>query len=723
MVLLPMRPSLLHSPSALLLGLAICAIAGPARAAKTGVHVVSGAEALAEGTPEDASVDNDGAVRPAPALQTLARLNGGPVLAVTCAPSSTCYVATASPGKVLAVDAAGKSTTLWESGKPLVTALVLDGKGGLFAASAPKGHVVRVDLKTRKSTVWWTPTAKVVWALAHDGASVVAATADPGALFRIRTPNQAERLAEKTLTDKSYRSLAVMPDGKTLVVGGGRAGVIATLDGSSKVFALHDSTMEEVTSLAVRPDGVVAAAVAANEGKASGDEDLLSFSDAASDEEATDAQDTRESEVLVFFPSGEARRVWRGKKDTAYAVLWDADGGLLVATGPRGRLYRVDLDARRVSVMARATSLRITALAARNKRVVLGLSHTAALAGLGSAPAAKGTFTSAPLDGGRHVRLGRVWARADVPKGCGLTLAVRSGNTVKPDDTWSAWGQAAPWTGGSAGAPAARYAQVRAMLVGSRTCRPALRELHLAYRPLNMAPQIESLEALAPDVRLEAMPDDEPKGRTFTAGKNSFEDYRHKPLESPHPEDPAPRAKQTFEAGWRSFVWKASDEDGDDLRFHVDLVTDDGKMVRTLASAIRQPFVSLEESSLPDGLYRIRLAVDDAVTNPSAEALRTTMLSDAFYLDRTPPEVSGTLTANGGVNLKVTDLAPIIRVACGVDGGRMVPGTAQDGLLDGPDEQVGVVLAPPGRGHHQVACVAEDLQGNVGRLLLPWDVR
>ncbi|MEW5852288.1 MAG: hypothetical protein AB2A00_26090 [Myxococcota bacterium] len=703
-------------PAALLLATPV------AHAAKVEVHSVTGFEKLAEGEPRGTAVASHGAVVLAPTANTVAELSGGPVLAVVHDGKGTTYAALATPGRVVAVDAQGKTRTLLETEEPVVSALALDGKDGLFVATAPEGKVLRVDLKTGKSVTWWKPAEKYLWGMAWDGSALHVVTGDSGALYKVTAQNQAQRVAEKPLTEKALRSVAVLPGGKGVVVGGGRKGILWTVDAKGVPFALYDSSLEEVTSVAVRADGAIAASLVANEAKGGGDDELLAASEAGAEVDDTIPRDTKASEVVVIMPNGEMRRIWRGKKDGAYAVAFDERDGVLIGTGGRGRLYRVELESRRIALVAQVDSSRVTSMARGPGGVVLGLSHASRVALVTNAPAREGTYLSTVMDSEKTVRFGRLDARAEVPAGSKVTLQLRTGNTEEPDETWSAWSASVPSSGGAVTVPRARFAQVKATLTSDGRAAPELRELHLAYAADNAPPQVQTVDVLAPGVRVEAMPSDEPKGRTFTVSSRAFEDFELKPLQSPAPPEPAARAKQTYEAGWRTVAWHATDEDEDEMRYTAELMTDGGQRVLTLGQELRDPFISFDESRLPDGVYRVRIRATDAPGNPAGAGKSSEKVSASFAIDRTAPGITTRLEGKARVLLTVEDQSPVIRLWCSVDGGEALQATPNDGLWDAPREEASLALPSLQKGRHFVACRAEDAMGNVGRTVAPVDV-
>jgi hypothetical protein len=300
-----------------------------------------------------------------------------------------------------------------------------------------------------------------------------------------------------------------------------------------------------------------------------------------------------------------------------------------------------------------------------------------------------------------------------------VEVRARVGNTEKPDDGWTAWSAPVPLSGGTPALPRARFAQLKVTLEGDGRVTPEVREVHLAWVAENSPPQLDAVTLLAPGVRVEPMPSDEQKGRTLTVSARAFADFEPKPLTSPAPPEPASRAKQSYETGWRTVTWHAVDEDEDDLRYTATLLGDRGTAV-PLGQGLKDPFVSFDEARLPDGDYRVRVTASDESVNPPGAARTAERLSLVFSVDRTPPTLAAKVDPKAGVvRLTVEDRSAVIRITCGVDGGEAVPVAPVDGLLDSPREEATAPLPPWRSGRHWVACQAEDAAGNVGRLVLP----
>jgi hypothetical protein len=94
--------------------------------------------------------------------------------------------------------------------------------------------------------------------------------------------------------------------------------------------------------------------------------------------------------------------------------------------------------------------------------------------------AATGAFDSRILDPFEAVRWRRAPWNADLPAGARMSVSVRTGNTAKPDATWSDW---TPETtsGSTLAIPANRYLQYRIQLTAGPASAPVLHWIGFTY--------------------------------------------------------------------------------------------------------------------------------------------------------------------------------------------------------------------------------------------------
>ncbi|MBN2360619.1 MAG: hypothetical protein JXR83_14280 [Deltaproteobacteria bacterium] len=695
-------------------------VAAPLAAATTQYHVISGFTKLAEGDPVSTVLTSDGAVQLGPALDRWAATGTAQVLALVEDGAGGVFVGTGEPGRVLRIGRDGKVATVYEATEPLVTALARDATGALFAATSPDGKIFKIDPTRRRAAVFSEPKAKYVWGLAFDGEALYAVTGVEGAVWRIDRGGKAT--AVKGVREKNLRCIAVGGSGaaRRVAIGGGSKGIVYTIAAGGATRAVFDTTLEEISALAIDGSGhIYAAAVSASEKSGSDDSDGVELvADSGGDRESK-AREVKSSEVYRISPTGDVKLLFKSKKDGAYALAL-VPGALYVATGGRGRLYRVELSDRfSVSLLAKADSTALTGLVAAGPALVVAGSTPGALYRLGAGNRSQGVYLSAPLDAKRAVRPGALRAVTRTPAGTAIEFALRQGNTETVDATWGPFEKIDPGAAPRQ-ALAARYSQVRATLRGTASATPQLRALELAYRGSNRAPQLKKIQILAPGVRVEAMPDDEPKGKTFSVSASAFDDFKFVPGQSVLPTEPRPRVRQTFEQGWQAAAWDGEDDDGDRLSYRVLLTSLDTGAARELARDLDRPFIGFESKRLPDGRYQLTVQVHDGLDNALVDRLDAELQSEPFVIDHTPPQIAGLRAQTDGARLRIqfegTDLSPLRGAWCSAGGEGWAEIDAVDGLVDQPRERFSsaIELAPALGRPLVVRCTVEDLAGNRG---------
>jgi hypothetical protein len=203
---------------------------------------------------------------------------------------------------------------------------------------------------------------------------------------------------------------------------------------------------------------------------------------------------------------------------------------------------------------------------------------------------------------------------------------------------------------------------------------PALRTLSLRFQTANLPPEISKLEA--PDL---ASGD----GGTKQAKLN--------------------------------FRWEASDPNGDDLQYVVEIRKEGWPgWVRLTEQPTTDKTHAIETASLPAGEYRVRLTADDRLSNNAGDALTDDRVSDRFLIDATPPSVN--LKADGTkVTAVLKDASTrIARASYSVDGKPWVSVFAEDGLFDTAEEALSLTFPDLTPGAHVLVVRASDAAGNVG---------
>jgi len=736
----------------LLLGAAAVAallVGVPAEAASAGSWAASTAEDFARGTLDGTALDERGRIRIAPELATLWGPDAGVVWALAPAADGAAFVALSGPGRVLRV-AAGREAEVWYEApdESLVTSLAPDGSGGVLFGVSPGGRVLHARAD-RSVETFAELDGLFVWALDRDeGGTLWAATGIPGRILRVRPDGDVERVFESG--DDPIRSLAALPDGGVLAGTGGR-GRVLRVDARGRAFVLLDADETEVVSVAAGADGEVYALVASgikqpsspngpspDPAETPGSTTVRVVARAPDGEEDDEGSEPERAPPVArpgatfrgqpggalyrIDADGTWRRIWESASEMPFALTRGADGRLLVATGDEGRVHAVDADGRAASLL-RVRSDQASAMSREpDGSILVGGTTDARVERLGPGPGRDGRYLTPAVDAGGPAVWGRLVWRGEVPRGSAIRVHARSGNTDEPDSTWSDWVAVEPGPdgrGGSANVPVARWFQARFELESGDRGSPALHGIEVAYRARNRGPVVQELSVEPPGIAWIVMPT---QSSTMLGPVVADDPVSRRAADSlQRGGRGGVPIRRAWEAGSRTFSWKAEDPDGDRVRYAIDVRADGDEAWYPLARDLDGEFFTWDARGMPDGFYRVRLTVSDAPDNPEGDGAHAERVSDAFHLDSRPPEVgppAPTRTASGwDVAFEAHDRGGVIAaVEVSVDGAPWRGLVPLDGVADSETEAFRLTL--DGTDARALMLRAIDASGNVAARML-----
>ncbi len=302
------------------------------------------------------------------------------------------------------------------------------------------------------------------------------------------------------------------------------------------------------------------------------------------------------------------------------------------------------------------------------------------------------------------------YARAAFEHTCYRMVFHFSGNPEEPDTPWAEW-VAANAEGRAAGLPRGRYLQWRTEISGPGT---RLSAVSVASREQNLPPRVDDVTVAAQAQGLrdgEIGPRSEAVTQTLEGGQKVEYSVN---LSS----NKALRELPSWARGLRTLQWRASDPNGDPLRFQVQ-VRDEasrGEWI-TVGKDLVATLHSWDTRTLPDGRYRVRVLADDAKGNALGESLRAEGMSEAFEVDSTPRAVTRLEAAGVAGGLRVTVEAedarsPLWQLAVSVDDGEWRSLAPPGGTLDDTTVRLTFTLPDLSPGEHLVSVRAVDMAGN-----------
>src|SRR5437667_9100347 len=236
---------------------------------------------------------------------------------------------------------------------------------------------------------------------------------------------------------------------------------------------------------------------------------------------------------------------------------------------------------------------------------------------------------------------GTITWHGTIPSGSQVEVFTRSGNTEVPDDTWSAWSAAYANSDGSPiTSPKARYLQWRVVLSGNGD-GPVVTSVTAAYLQRNLRPQVRSITVYPPGIVFQ---------KPFTTGEPElagFEDQSTPDrklaaaaMASQQGTTGSPTmGRRTYLKGLQTLVWKADDENDDELMFDVQYRREGETEWKTLRKNVADFILVWDTTTVPNGTYFVKIVASDSPSNSLGTALTGELSSAAFEIDNTPPNI------------------------------------------------------------------------------------
>jgi outer membrane protein assembly factor BamB len=590
-----------------------------------------------------------------------------------------------------------------------VFAMALDVAGRLLVGvSGPEGKLVR--LADEPEVVFEDDRVQYIFAIATDqDDNLYLGTGPEGLVFRLDPFCQnAEVIYDAK--DKSILSI-VVHDG-TVYAGSDERGLVYKIDPVTKrASVLYDSEQDEVPAILVDECGVVyavstSAQAAQMQLKASGlslkkkpgrpddsgesqaSPTADSLNTANSDKDKEEKKEKPVPEVPLPPVAKIAGHVYRISSDgfvtdifSEIAVLYSllqTDGTLWLGTGNKGQLFSIDPQTEEKAVAFEdEESSQITSAVEVDGVIYLGLSNPARLVRLDKTLETKGTFESPLIDAGQPARWGKLQIEADVPDGCRIEMACRSGNVKDPNDaTFSDWSEPVVLTEATVlDCPVARFCQYRLDLVSDAeaAATPVVRQVTAAHVIPNLAPNVVSVKA--------------------------------------------ERSRDKKKSYLIEIAFAAKDDNKDQLEYTLEFRRAGRTGWIPLKDELDKPKFEWDGRTVEDGRYEVRVTANDRKSNTPETTLTGSRISDVFVNDNSAPEIKWAhlLVENGSVTAEmlIEDAFSVLgSVRYTVDSNeKWITAMPDDLVYDTLSETFTIRIEDLDSGDHIIAfSVADDLQ-------------
>lgn len=634
--------------------IAAALVPGSAGAVGTRTFDMSSMEDLSSGDLTGVAVDSRGIVRAGLQLGKTAVDGAESAWQSVLLPDGSVLIGTGTEGKIMRVSN-GQVSVAATTGQMAVSAMTLAWNGDVIAGSFPAGKLYRLPKgqgKGEAAKEWGGKLEGVeaIWDLVYDekSKSLYAATGPEGKVFRIDEQGRAQ--VHFDADDPHVTSLAIAPDGKLLVGTSGKA-LLYKVDAPGRANVVYDFEADDVSNIAIGKKGEIWATANKYGGSFSLPKGAGGFSGAGS------ARPSRGGEGLLYrFQNGVAEEMESYKKSHFTSLDIADDGTPYMGTGFEGHVVTVNED-HLERLIADVEERQISTVKMSGKKRFLVTSDPVAVREIKGEGGPDAVWTSKVLDAGLPATWGLLTWR-----GTGtVELQTRSGNTQDPDSSWSAWSNALT-TPGKVTSPRGRYIQMRARF--ARDAKATLSELRMHFVTDNARAIITSVTA---------------EGRVQRSGR----------LQTGLQQSGGSVAKPSSTVSVR---WDVDNPDKDDLRFRVFYRLENQQIWRDAlkpSEVFTRTSLDWETTSLPEGLYRLKVEATDELVNSPDKVTKHALESGLVLVDNTPP-VFKTLAMNGRkLTGEASDgLGPIVRIEialAGTDDWR--PINPSDGIFDEASEK------------------------------------
>jgi hypothetical protein len=632
---------------------------------------------------ESVGVGSDGTVRLARGTGLIEGLNAF-VIWDLIEDGSDLLLATGDDGSLYRVSPSGDVEQEGQVLQPEITALGRDGKGRVLAGAAPDGVLYRLE-DDKLQQVADTPESYIWRILPDDDGGTLVATGNSGKIYRLTGQDELEIFVD--LGTVHVNGLEREGDG--FIATTESPGRVLRIDAKGSVTVLFDADEPEVRSPVVREDGTVF---------------FLANSEAGI------------GSVYRLLSPGSAEVIWTAVDGFVYSMKATPEGTLWVTTGlEQGSGSLLELEPGPTTIwteLIRVDEPQILALllSEQDDRRWMATGGMGRLYRVLGEDAIRGTVVSEVEDAGTRARWGAL-AVEPGPLPRGVTLESRSGDTRKPDDTWSKW-EVVVVDGdrGAVPSPPARFLQWRAVFERSES---RVEAIQVVYLPANLSPQMTSLEISALGSPFQRIAD---RGQPASLSQELPGGVRVEFQTGNRTNgDQAEDGEAAWARRYRTVTWEALDPNQDQLRYDVFLRARGERDWKPIAEDLESSPWIWDSATVPDGWYGIKVTVSDRVDNPPGEERTAFRISQSFLVDNTPPVVVRMAVSGDRVVGVAEDASSAIkRLELAVDGTSWTQLFPEDGIPDMPREAFSIPIAGLLPGEHVLVIRVFDLAGNPG---------
>ncbi|MEN8153375.1 MAG: fibronectin type III domain-containing protein [Acidobacteriota bacterium] len=572
-------------------------------------------------------------------------------LSVETGKNGDIFIGTGHNGSVFRMGKDGKQEEIFKSNELDVYALMYNSNGNLYAGTSPRGKVYRIS-KDKKVKEFFNPDEKYIWDIKEDKeGNIICAVGGSGGIYKIDKAGRSAKIF--TSNDTHIISLHITKD-NSIIAGSGENGILYRIN-NKKGSVLYDTPYEEVRGICEDNEGNIYFSASKDIKSKSGlkpvmGNPIFSFG------KKIRVSPVEKSALYCKYPNGEVEKIWSSRTEHIYSIGYDKkNNGVIVATGNKGRLYRVKKD-HSFSIIYEGDSAQAYKISSYNGDVNVIFNNTSSIVKIEGVKNTKGVYFSEVKNLAIQSRLGKLYWDSNVNGKPDISFFIRTGNTSHPDSTWTDW--SAPFTdnnNSNTNISGSRYFQIKTILNSTDLSKkPVLWGYKLYYKQQNLKPEISSIK-----------------------------------IESPKSAIKTPEIKKQPPKNFKHLIvkWHATDPNKDKLRYSLSMKKLRGKVWININSDLNKTTSVLNTELYEDGKYIIKVKAEDSWSNDPDNFKQSEKISKSFTIDSTAPILSKFQKTNNTVTFNVDDsTSAILEVLYSFDGKRWFPLSSLDKINDSKAE-------------------------------------
>ena len=638
-------------------------------------------------------------------------------------PQGEIFLGTGHAGKIYKIGKSGTPELYFQVPEMDIYCLTQDRRGNLYAGTSPNGKIYKITGKD-KGSPFFNPREKYIWDLFFPERGVLlAAVGENGGIYEINTEGEGKPV----LSAEENHVLCIEKDvNQDIIAGTGGRGRVYRISKGKRPSILFESSYEEIRSLALDKEGNVYVAAGGKiisqkkemglpiTVKAETDVSITITPTSVLSEEIRLSSQKQPGALYKVNSQGMVKRIWQSSDELIYSLSWNGtEDKLLFGTGDKGRVYSVDQN-EKISLLIQKNSAQVYSLLLFDQKIYMLSNNPSSLNILHPEQVLAGEYLSQVIDTRTVSSWGRMEWELEVPPGCNLQFQTRSGNSNRPNVTWSDWSP--PYQnkeGEQILSPKARYLQFRVIFkTQSGKVSPLLRKISLYYLQTNLAPEITKLTLLPanvvylkPPIQTEVI-----WGVDTHISEKNEDQEKAEALFIP---------KKAERKGFQTAVWEANDENGDSLNYSISIRKEDENKWRILKENWDEPIYAFETLSLPDGVYSLKVVASDSPSNPSGMEFTAEKVALPLVIDNSLPIIKNFKVNRERNKLVVTFVAEdlmssIQEVKYLIRPNEWKSIFSEDGICDSKQESFRISIPLPPQFDNLITVKVQDSHGNIG---------